>query len=146
MLLQRKPKWERTLAGRIASARELTFAWGSFDCAMWVSDWIRDATGVDPAASYRGKYSTEAEAEAIFGQDLGAFAATIASAIGAAEVHPNYARRGDVVFLDNSTPGNPSAYGALGLVDLDARFAICVSQQGVVRVHRKRWKRAWQIG
>jgi hypothetical protein len=93
--------------------------------------------------------------QAIFGSDLGAFATTIASAIGAPEVEPSYARRGDIVFLDNSTPNNPSTYGALGIVDLDGRFAICVTTKGVLRVHRvdgdrtnriARWKRAWLIG
>ena len=141
MPLKRKPKWERTLAGRVWSARQLTFAWGTFDCAIWACDWIRDATGFDPAASYRGKYSSEAEAIAIFGTDLGNFAATIASSIGTPEVLPKLARRGDIVFVDNGTQ-----YGCLGVVNLDGRHAACVWQNGLLLVHMKRWKRAWRIG
>jgi hypothetical protein len=141
--MRRHAKWQRKLAGRISSARQLTFAWGSFDCAMWVCDWIRDMTAgaVDPGANYRGKYSSEAQAIAIFGTDLGAFAATVAASIGAKEVPPHYARRGDVVHVDNGT-----SYGALGIVNLDARFAMCVSQTGLVPVHMTKWKRAWQVG
>ena len=139
--MKRHPQWQRKLAGRITSARQLEFAWGTFDCAMWVCDWIRDVTGIDPGANYRGKYSTEAEAQAIFGADLGAFAATVATSIGATEVPPRYARRGDIVHVDNGT-----TYGALGVVNLDARFAMCVSQNGVVPAHMNHWKRAWQIG
>lgn len=141
MPLQRQFHWERTLANRIATARELSFAWGTFDCAIWTCDWIRDACGVDPAAAYRGKYSTEAQASAIFGADLGNFAATIATSIGAEEVKPSYARRGDVVFVDNGTPA-----GCLGVVNLDARHAACVWQNGILLVHRRRWRRAWKIG
>ncbi len=143
MPLQRHPHWPRKLAGRITSARQIEFAWGTFDCAMWVCDWIRDVTEgrVDPGANYRGKYSTEAQAQAIFGSDLGSFAASVASAIGVVEVQPRYARRGDIVFVDNRTP-----YGALGVVNLDGRFAACVSQNGVIPVHMHHWKRAWQLG
>ena len=28
------------------------------DCAMWVADWVRAATGIDPAAPLRGSYRT----------------------------------------------------------------------------------------
>jgi len=139
--LKRKFQWERTLANRIWTARELTFAWGKFDCAIWTADWIRDATGVDPAANYRGKYSDEAGAAAIFGSDLGAFAATIAAQIGAPEVRRTFARRGDIVFVDNGTPA-----GCLGVVNLCGQRAACVMQKGMTLVRMERWRRAWQIG
>ena len=139
--LKRRARWERRLAERIWTARKSTFTWGTFDCAIWTCDWIREATGVDPAASYRGKYSDEAGAIAIFGSDLGNFAATVAGTIGAKEVLPTFARRGDIVFVDNSTPS-----GCLGIVNLDGRHAACVWQNGMLLVHMKRWKRAWQIG
>jgi hypothetical protein len=57
------------------------------------------------------------------------------------EVAPRLARRGDVVFVDNST-----AEGALGLVDLSGTCAACVSQDGYRRVPMRRWKRAWRVG
>jgi len=63
------------------------------------------------------------------------------------EISPiTYAQRGDVVWLDNSTVDHPSKYGALGIVSLDGRYAICMSEQGTKRVHLKRWKRAWRVG
>jgi hypothetical protein len=146
MKSRRHPQWQRRLAGRITSARELNFEWGKFDCAMWVCDWIRDVTSgaLDPGAAYRGKYSTEAEAIALFTAngvaDLGAFAAQIAATINLVEVGPLYASRGDIVHVDNGT-----AYGALGIVNLDARYAMCVSAKGVVMMHRNHWKRAWRM-
>lgn len=27
------------------------------DCCMWPADWVRDATGIDPAAALRGAYT-----------------------------------------------------------------------------------------
>ena len=56
-------------------------------------------------------------------------------------MRPSYARRGDVVLVDNGTE-----YGCLGVVNLDGQNAACVTDKGIVLVHIKRWKRAWQIG
>lgn len=146
MPFSRLPEWPRKLAQLVASAREVPFAWGTFDCAMFCCQWIRELTGTDPGAAYRGKYSTEAEAISIFGTDLAAFAAGVIVPLGAIEVEVTYARRGDIVFVDNSSEENPSPYGALAIVDLDGRHSVCVSTKGVARLHMKRWKRAWRIG
>jgi hypothetical protein len=149
MPFERLPEWPRKLAQLITSAREgVPFAWGTFDCAMFCCQWIRELTGTDPGAAYRGKYSTEAEAIAIFGNDLASFAAGVLTPLGAVEVEITYARRGDIVFVDNSTEEHPSPYGALAIVDLDGRYAVCVSATGarLMRLHMKRWKRAWRIG
>ena len=93
------------------------------------------------AAAHRGKYSDEAGAIAIFGTDLGSFAATIAASFGMQEVPPTMARRGDAVHADNGTE-----YGCLGVVAMDGRFASCVSTKGHVHVPMHRWKRAWRVG
>ncbi len=151
MPFERLPEWPRKLAQLVTSAREVPFAWGTFDCAMFCCQWIRELTGTDPGVPYRGKYSTEEEAIAIFssasgGSDLAAFAAGVLTPLGAVEVGVTYARRGDIVFVDNSTVDHPSPYGALGVVALDGRHAVCVSTAGVLHLHMKRWKRAWQIG
>lgn len=97
---------------------------------------------VDPGASYRGTYSTQLGAEAIFGSNLGDFASTILHGTYLCpEVDVAFARRGDVVFLDNGT-----ADGALGVVWLDARFAVCASSTGLVPARKSTWRRAWKIG
>lgn len=45
-----------------AAARQ-PFAWGTRDCALFVADWVQIATGAaDPAAAWRGRYASEAEA------------------------------------------------------------------------------------
>lgn len=41
---------------RSASRRE--FIWGSWDCCMWLADWVALQRGADPAAGWRGHYHT----------------------------------------------------------------------------------------
>lgn len=45
-----------TLADFLAAERRHPWAWGGKDCALWVADWVKAATGKDPAAPYRGAY------------------------------------------------------------------------------------------
>jgi len=144
MTMQRFPDWPRRLHLLVESSKAVTFDWGRYNCGLFVARWIRECTGVDLSAPYVGKCSDEASAEALFlngHQDLGSFAAAIAAANGMPEVAPTLARRGDVVWVDNLT-----TYGALGVVNLDARFAVCMSEQGTKRVHLQRWRRAWRVG
>lgn len=147
--MQRLPNWPRRLHQLIESSKAITFEWGRYDCAMFVIAAVREITGIDVGEALRGTYQDEAGAEAIFltgFADLGAFAASIATANQMPEVAPAFARRGDVVWVDNGTDDNPSPYGALGIVGLDGRFAVCMSETGTKRVHMHRWKRAWQVG
>lgn len=46
--------------------RRERFEWGRTDCIMSVCNYVRDLTGTDPAAPWRGSYSDEAGARAIF--------------------------------------------------------------------------------
>lgn len=145
--MQRFPDWPRRLHLLIQSSQAIVFDWGHYNCGLFVTRWIREATGVDLGTPYAGKCTDEASAEALFLNgyaDLGSFAAAIAAANGMPEVAPSFARRGDVVWVDNGTSEHPSQYGALGVVG--GRFAICMSETGTKRVHMHRWKRAWQVG
>jgi|SRR5208282_3656288 len=141
MPLTRVRNWEAQLASLLASSSEVPFVWGSFDCALHVCNCIREISGVDPGESYRGKYSDEAGATAQFGSSLADFAAGIATTLGCPEVGVTFARRGDVVWIDNGT-----THGALGVITLDGRFASCATDKGLVLVPIKRWKRAWRVG
>ena len=139
--LKRVPDWRFRLGQIIESARELQFDWGTFDCALHVSNCVRAITGTDPAANYRGTYSDEQGAAQIYGTSLESFVASFAASLGMPEVPVTLARRGDVVFLDNDT-----AQGAIGVISLDARFASCAGGKGLVLLRIDRWKRAWQVG
>lgn len=39
--------------------------WGVNDCTMWVSDWCKEAIGIDVMLSYRGDYSSYQEVAAL---------------------------------------------------------------------------------
>lgn len=57
--------------------RRQAFVWGETDCIMATCNHIRDVTGIDPAAPWRGSYSDGAGAQALwmpFGGVLGLFA------------------------------------------------------------------------
>lgn len=149
--MQRLPNWQRRLANTISTAHEVPFEWGKWDCALAACRLIHSITGVDPAEKYRGTYSTEAEAQAIIGPDLGQFVAGIAQSFGMEEVPPTYARRGDVVLVNNTPPQEsgqpaPTPTTSLGIVGLDPRFAHCASDQGMKRIAMHRWLRAWRVG
>jgi hypothetical protein len=141
--LKRLPDWRSRLGRIIDSAREVPFQWGVFDCALHVSNCIRAITGAsDPAASFRGKYSDEAGAAAIYGSSFEQFIAAQAQSLGLEEIAPvTLARRGDVVFVDNATP-----QGCVGVVSLDARYVSCAGEKGIVFVSIDRWRRAWRVG
>ena len=141
MTLKRVPDWRFRLGQIIDSARQLQFEWGVFDCALHVSNCIRALTGVDPAANYRGTYSDETGAVAIYGASFEAFIAAQASDLGLVEVPVTFAGRGDLVFLDNNTP-----QGCVGVVSLDARFVSCAAANGLLLVPITKWKRAWRVG
>lgn len=142
MKLTRYHDWPERLSQILSTANAAGFQWGTLDCALSVCNCIRAMTGEDPGADYRGKYSDEAGALAITGPDLGAFIAGIAASYSMEEIVPvTFARRGNVVLVDNGTP-----QGALGIVSLDGRYAACMGDSKMLHVHMHRWKRAWRVG
>lgn len=48
--------------------RRSAFVWGKTDCILAVCNHVRDQTGIDPAAPWRGTYDDEAGAMAIYQQ------------------------------------------------------------------------------
>lgn len=52
----------RALSGYLAGAARRPFGWATFDCLLFIADWVREATGIDPGAAYRGRYTDERSA------------------------------------------------------------------------------------
>jgi hypothetical protein len=140
MVVKRFPDWEIRLHQEIESARGKKFAWGSFDCALFACDCILAMTGEDLAAAYRGKYSDEAGAGKLVGESLLRFAHDVAMTAGMIPQHANFARRGDLVLVNNGTP-----LGALGIVSHHGHFAWCAAD-GLARVKMHRWMLSWKVG
>lgn len=74
------------------------FGWGVHDCCLFAADAVKALTGVDPAAGFRGTYSTAAEAVDVLARIGGIEAA--AARVGS-EIRPLFARQGDVGLLED---------------------------------------------
>lgn len=58
----------------IDRAEGTPFAWGADDCMLWCADAIREFTGLDAAAPFRGRYTDKAGAATVTGANGLAFA------------------------------------------------------------------------
>src|SRR5689334_21603842 len=99
--------WESLLYHHILEARGKPFEWGTHDCVIWSADWLHKIKGEDPAAEWRGKYSTEKEAQALFAS-LGVADQSELPSKFLAEIPVAFAQRGDIML-------HPS--GMLGICD-----------------------------
>jgi hypothetical protein len=130
----------------IANAKT-PFAWGTNDCCMFAANAILANTGIDIATDFRGKYSDEASAFALIATVTGVTNPTVADAAAhcAAEhglveyKHSLMAKRGDLVVISNG--------GTLicGVVHLNGRQVISVSQSGAVRLPISNVVRSWSV-
>lgn len=55
---------------------------GAFDCAVFMADWVRELTGLDPIADVRGTYHTEQQFLRIVRRE-GGFEAAVGRRLGA---------------------------------------------------------------
>jgi len=106
----RRPDWRTRLNDELAASARRPFEWGSNDCALFSMRCVEAMTGVNPAASYAGKYKTARGALGIIRRaghtDLAAFAAAYFAAI-----HPSQANVGDVAAVQTE---HGSALGIFG--------------------------------
>lgn len=136
-MIQRIPGWEAALHDYLAALDGAVFAWGTLDCALFSAGAVQVMTGHDPAAAFRGRYSTAGGAtRALSRYGAGTLEATIASQFG--EIQIGFARRGDAVLVGDT----------VGIcVGADAVF---IGEDngvaGLVRFPRAIWQRAWAIG
>lgn len=133
----RYPDWEDRLAAYLEGVSGKPFAWGKLDCALFAAGAILAQTGVDPAASFRGRYRSQASAfRAVKRAGFDSVRAVLSSMTP--EIPPAFARRGDIV-----ADGN----GSLGVcIGQDALFV--GEEEGVagfVRLPLAQWSTAWRI-
>src|ERR1017187_6391175 len=99
--MKRLPNWRIPLAQQFEQGKSRTFAWGTFDCAMFACDCVFAQTAEDPAIEFRGKYANEAEPQAL--GSLTELAERITAKFGMSEIAPGHAGRGDLVLIHNGT-------------------------------------------
>ena len=133
----RRADWEARLHDYLAALSGAVFDWGTLDCALFAAGAVEAMTGSDPAASYRGHYSTAGGAtRALKRYGAGTLEATIDAGFAPRPI--GFARRGDLVMVD----------GMVGVcIGADAVF---IGEQdgeaGLVRFARPSWSKCWSVG
>ncbi len=135
--MARHPHWPELLATFIWDRAGTPFAYGRADCGMLAADWIRTATGADPAADLRGRYRSVAGSVAIVRRVGHASLTDLVTARLGPPVPPLLARRGDIVEL----PGDSGP--ALGICT--GADAVAMGQDGLVTVPMANAVRAWRV-
>jgi uncharacterized protein DUF6950 len=132
--LTRYPDWPARLESYIQGLKGREFSYGSFDCALFVCDAIEVMTGVNPAAEFKGRYSTRDEARKLLGA-VGGYEG-VAAASGLAVIAPKLARRGDVLRM---------RVFSLGLVSLNGRDAWVLGENGIELFPAAAAVGAWRV-
>jgi len=145
----RVKNWESRLESYLLENRKRPFKYGSWDCALFVCGAIEAMTGNDPAAWFRGRYTSRAEARELMREKTGTanfyhFFESMAAEFHMPEVAMTLAHRGDMVLVE--TGGACS----LGIVGLDGQRIILAGEtragvQGLGFVGLDRGVRAWRV-
>ena len=136
--MSRPAAWPEMLAAFIDARRAMPFTWEENNCGFVACDWVREITGIDPAANYRGLVGPLETKRAV---RLGGGAETIfaeaAEANGWPVIMPALAGRGDVLL--HFTPRG----AALGIcVGTHGAF---MRKKGLGMVPVRDCARAWRI-
>lgn len=134
--MRRLPDWPARLDAAIEAARARPFQWGAMDCSIFAADVVLALTGRDFAESFRGRYSTRAEAVALLGA-RGGLEAVVTGFLGQPLPTALLARRGDVVMVE--TPEGR----ALGICV--GQKAACAGPQGLTFVPMPGWLSGWRV-
>lgn len=138
--------WESRLNEYVENCRSREFAWGSWDCGLFVADCLQIILGVDFALSIRGRYDTEKKAYDFLRKHY--YVETVEQMFDVvAAQHPSFfrvipvsaARRGDVVIYDTKA-GGPALGICMGAKCCFPR-KVGLSFVGLVRC-----RRAWSVG
>lgn len=133
----RKADWENQLTEYLISVSEKPHAYGKHDCMIFAANVVRAQTGKDYARGHRGKYKSARGAK-VYLKRLGF--RTPAQMIGAhLKKKPiGFAQRGDIVAGRDGVPG-------VVMGDFAFQVGQTEEQQGLVRLPRAEWRRAWGV-
>ena len=128
--MTRLPNWPGLLDRFINDNRQHPFAYGSFDCCLWVANCIEVMTEVDLAAGFRGRYESREEAVRIIEEITGhkSVRKAVEHVTKAHEMEPVevlYLQRGDMALVKR-----PRDY-SLGIVALNGREVIVSAAGGL---------------
>jgi len=143
------PDWDVRLFAYIEANSARPFVWGEFDCALFACNCVREMTGFDMAAEFRGKYKSARGALRIIKpyKSLMGLANAMFSVRHSLEKVPwPFAQRGDVVILAApwlDCPAVAGPYGALGI--MCDRMALAPGPESLVPVAPSTILGAWRV-
>lgn len=135
-MTRRRKDWVHVLLQTIEQAKDIPFAWGSQDCALFAADCVLAMTGVDFAEEFRGKYNDQEGALRLIRGDL---ESVLMSKLGE-PLSRRFAGRGDVVLFE-ATEGP-----AVGVVGVKGTNIYAVTEEGLVELPISRALKCWKIG
>ncbi|MDQ2950159.1 MAG: hypothetical protein M3Y27_30185 [Acidobacteriota bacterium] len=143
--MTRLPNWQSALANFERLHREDRFAYGSWDCCLFVCDVILCMTGVDPAADFRGRYATRAEALARIRNATGTIsvrkiAEHVTARLGMPRAESRLLQRGDLALIRRGKRDH-----SLGIVALSGLDVMVVSPKGLMRIPMSMAVSGWRI-
>lgn len=136
-MVTRIESWPVALNHAVDTARHKPFCWGYHDCAQFAAGVVKAMTGVDFAASFRGRYRTRREAVAAIKAAGFRSLEDIATAKLGESIEPRLAQRGDVVLI-HTPEGN-----ALGICT--GVLAVAPGPDGLTFVEPGGWRKAWRV-
>lgn len=138
--LKRLEGWRSRLTAEYDRQNRMALEWGKQDCVVGLGAGVVFAiTGVDLAASWRGRYSNERSAARTL-RDAGF--KSLGEAVGQylPEIHPDMADVGDIALIEH--------HGVLGeaLAVFDSSGLIAMGENGHVRISRESALKAYKVG
>lgn len=142
-MLQRYSDWQLRLDNFLLGCANLPFAYGRFDCSLFVSNAIYVMTGTDLAAPYRGQYRSRKEALLLAKRNTGkqSIRALLEFVLKDLPTIPVLcAQRGDIVLVKRGANDV-----SLALVSLDGKTLLAASKEGFLRLPLTLGIKAWRI-
>ena len=142
--MTRFPDWQARLDRFLNENTARAFAYGSWDCSLFVCDAIQVMTGVDPAESFRDRYSKRYQAMRMIRSKYGSgsvrtVAMGVANELGFERCQPLLAQRGDLILIQRKTDYS------LGIVDLSGERIAVLAKNGIWRVPLETAMIAWHV-
>jgi hypothetical protein len=129
------------LKDAVEKYQDAEFQYGVLDCFLFVCNIIRDVTGVDHAAPWRGKYHSEIGALRQMAVH-GGFIEAVSSAFG--ELHPIWVvKAGDPVLIASPLVDDDAVSQAVGIYD--GAVVQCLTESGLYQVPVMSGRGCWHV-
>lgn len=144
-MLTRRPDWQARLQQYLLRSLSKPFAYGEFDCCLFVADAVEAMTGTDLAAEFRGKYHSCDEALSLrqaYTRGKGSLRSFVTKALreqGLEEIPFTLAQRGDIVLILRAKDYS------LGVVDLSGREVVAAAEEAFLRLPLNLAVRGWRV-